>query len=270
MLKKTRRRSSSPAIWAVALVVGAPALVQAQTQLFPLAPIQRQRPPCPLEDPIYGLYRHQYYGYFPTCWRQFPTGWGCPSPEAPNSARSFQLQPRDKPPELPDMDEGQGPLPLPGDAPAGPRNRNPPPLPSGERSPFEIDTAPNPGAPGERMPRPDGPGASTLPPGSRNEPRPRPPGEGIEGPAPVLALPDPAEVGAGAAPEASGAPSVSLPARPNSGMPRELTFPNATFPPSPGELPVSALNGMSPPVQAPQRRGPISSLFNGMTSFLRR
>src|SRR5438105_15280655 len=80
MLKRTWRRSSSPAVWAVALVLGAPALVRAQTQLFPLAPIQRQRVPCPLEDPVYGLYRHQYYGYFPTCWRQFPPGWGCPSP----------------------------------------------------------------------------------------------------------------------------------------------------------------------------------------------
>ncbi len=67
MMKRTRRRSSSPAVWAVALALGVPALVQAQTQLFPLAHIQRQRPPCPMEDPVYGLYRQQYFGHFPTC-----------------------------------------------------------------------------------------------------------------------------------------------------------------------------------------------------------
>ena len=43
MLKRTWRRSSSPAVWSVVLTLGVPALVQAQTQLFPLAPIQRQR-----------------------------------------------------------------------------------------------------------------------------------------------------------------------------------------------------------------------------------
>ena len=37
-----------------------------ETQLFPLAPIQRERVPCPMEDPVYGLYRHQYFtAYFP-------------------------------------------------------------------------------------------------------------------------------------------------------------------------------------------------------------
>src|SRR3954453_13389067 len=142
MLKKSWRRSSSPAVWAVALVAGAPALVQAQTQLFPLAPIQRERVPCPMEDPVYGLYRNQYYGYFPTCWRPFPQGWGCPSPEAPNAARAFQELPRTKPPEsLPEPDEGRDLAPIPGEQPAAPRGRNPlPPLPGGELSPFDIDT----------------------------------------------------------------------------------------------------------------------------------
>src|SRR3954468_22369507 len=129
MLKKTWRRSSSPAMWAVALVLGGPALVQAQTQLFPLAPIQRERVPCPMEDPMYGLYRHQYYGYFPTCWRPFPQGWGCPSPEAPNPAQESQRRPREKPPEaLPEPGEGRAP----GEEPEMPRGRNPlPPLPGG-------------------------------------------------------------------------------------------------------------------------------------------
>ena len=77
-----------------AAVVDAPAFVQAQTELFPLAPIKRERVPCPMEDPVYGLYRHQYFGYYPTCWRAFPPGWGCPSPEAPNPALEFQRRNR--------------------------------------------------------------------------------------------------------------------------------------------------------------------------------
>jgi hypothetical protein len=72
MLKSTWRRLSSPAVWSVVLTLGVPALVEAQTQLFPLAPIQRQRVPCPMEDPVYGQYRQQYFGYFPTCWRYCP------------------------------------------------------------------------------------------------------------------------------------------------------------------------------------------------------
>src|SRR5262245_19163709 len=108
MLMMTWRRLRSPAMWAVALGLGMPALVQAQTELFPLAPITRERVPCPMEDPVYGLHRQQYYGYFPTCWRPFPPGWGCPSPEAPNLVRAFQEQPRDKPPESFEPDEGTG------------------------------------------------------------------------------------------------------------------------------------------------------------------
>src|SRR5262249_28822530 len=61
-----------------------------QTGLFPLAPIRRQRVPCDQEDPVYKLYKQQYFGYHPTCWRRFPGGWGCPSPEAPNREQSFR------------------------------------------------------------------------------------------------------------------------------------------------------------------------------------
>ena len=32
--------------------------------------------PCELEPPVYKVYRQQYFGYFPTCWRKFPPGWG--------------------------------------------------------------------------------------------------------------------------------------------------------------------------------------------------
>jgi len=296
MLKRTRMRSGSPVLWAAALALGAPALVQAQTQLFPLAPIQRQRVPCPMEDPVYGLYRQQYYGYFPTCWRRFPPGWGCPSPEAPNASQAFQEQPRDK--LRPLNDEG-APEPMPGEEPAGPRGRAVPPLPREERSPFELDTQPNPNAPGGRMPSPDVPGAAaaprTAPALRRTAPAPAFTAErsdSVEGAAPLLALPAPAEALPGPTtpapgdssaldPNSAGRPGfspgsaagpsaviASLPALPNPELPRQTTIANPTFSPSLDETTGPALPAT--PVQAPQRRGPLSSLFNGLTSYLRR
>jgi hypothetical protein len=283
MLKRRARRSSSPAVWAAALVLGAPALVRAQTQLFPLAPIQRPRVPCPMEDPVYGLYRQQYYGYFPTCWRQFPNGWGCPSPEAPNAARAFQEQPRDKPPELPEPEEGRDLLPLPGEAPARPgRGRTPPPLPSGERSPFDIDTPPNPNAPGSApapAPPGSGPGLGSrglapAPPTARVAPRPVPapaapaPVERNGGEPPVLALPDPAEIGPIAPTEAGTLPGPGIPGTTMNMNPGPGTGPGPGLAPPAIETPMAVPNGI--PVQAPQRRGPLSSLFNGMASRIRR
>ena len=49
-----------------------------QTGLFPLAPIRRQRVPCDREDPTYKIYKQQYFGYHPTCWRHVPAGLGMP------------------------------------------------------------------------------------------------------------------------------------------------------------------------------------------------
>src|SRR5262249_4029368 len=74
-----------------------------QTGLFPLAPIRRQRVPCDQEDPTYKIYKHQYFGYHPTCWRTFPAGWGCPSAEAPNKEQSFRALP---PGNVPEDEEG--------------------------------------------------------------------------------------------------------------------------------------------------------------------
>ena len=64
-----------------------------QTGLFPLAPIRRQRPRCDQQDPVYRLYKDQYFGYHPTLWRRFPSGWGAPSPEAPDAAAEFKACP---------------------------------------------------------------------------------------------------------------------------------------------------------------------------------
>jgi hypothetical protein len=108
------------------VVLGAPALVEAQQSgLFPNASIRRERVPCPHEDPVYRLYRHEYFGYHPTCWRRFPAGWGCPSPEAPNVAQAFRDQPRDAPPtDLPTGNDDELPGGLPGEA--RPRERREP------------------------------------------------------------------------------------------------------------------------------------------------
>jgi hypothetical protein len=341
MLTKTWRRSSSPAAWALVLTLGAPALVQAQTQLFPLAPIRRERVPCPVEDPVYGMYRHQYFGYFPTCWRTFPPGWGCPSSEGPNLAKSFADQPRDKPREVPLGPEEEGPMP--GEEPSAPGRRPQfPPLPEG-RSPFDMEPAPKPdanppGNPGERPPRqgranPPAVAAPTPTTASRVGPAPATapgaPAAGASagdkdvaqpdgGTAPLLALPDPAEaapaatppglgngngngnspdVGVGAVPGPSGItplehtgalpgplgpPTVSMSSPPTPALnPNDgQTQPMMARPANPGGMlpaesalaPIASAPVQRPPapVQAPQRRGPISTLFNGMTSWLRR
>jgi hypothetical protein len=82
---RTRRRIGRPWSWGLALVVVVLGQATARAQgVFPDIYIKRQRPCCAAEDPRYRVIREQYYGYFPTCWRRFPPGWGCPSPDAPN------------------------------------------------------------------------------------------------------------------------------------------------------------------------------------------
>lgn len=161
----------------------APAVAEAQQPLFPnLTTHKRARVPSCEENPLYKLYRQQYYGYYPTCWRRFPAGWGCPSPEAPNTAQALadirkeiersqreQGGTGDEPKE-PGM-EAPEPGPAPGTPPA-PAGDATIPLPP-ERSPFEV-TPPTGGAappargpttpersPFELSPLPDG----AVPPG---------------------------------------------------------------------------------------------------------
>lgn len=71
----------------LAVVLGVPSLASAQ--LFPNLPIRRQRPDCAQENPQYKVIRQEYWGYYPTCWRKFPPGSGCPSPEAPDWAAAI-------------------------------------------------------------------------------------------------------------------------------------------------------------------------------------
>lgn len=174
-----------------------------QTGLFPLAPIRRQRVPCDQEDPTYKIYKHQYFGYHPTCWRTFPAGWGCPSAEAPNLAESLRQTPAGNAPEAP------GPLP-PGEedrgAPPPRRPVGPPELPRGERDPFATDG-----------PAGGVPNANPLP---RGNPAPRPTVPGTDE--------DPFRTmnprGASVSPSRSRAPSRSAPASPDEDAP-ELSAP---------------------------------------------
>jgi hypothetical protein len=163
MLKIIGRGLRSPALWALGLIVSAPALVNAQQSgLFPFATIRRERVPCPAEDPVYRTYRQVYFGYHPTCWRQFPAGWGCPSPEAPNTAEALKTNPIDVKSLLgagpapdgagalpPGTDEEMMPPPgnVPAVKPTTPKPSSLPPVPSEERSPFDLDTKPKPNAP---------------------------------------------------------------------------------------------------------------------------
>jgi len=179
------RRIGRDSALVLTLVVGLPALAQAQ--LFPNLFIQRQRTPCAGEPPFYAHVRRDYYGYYPTCWRRFPEGWGCPcpNPEAPNPSEAFARLKRDALPPEPPLDDpdligpGRGatdPGAMPGDAPTTPPRRPSgdeiPPLPSGIRAPFETDR------PGAAPARPGGDGARTPGQPGANPARPADPNPG--------------------------------------------------------------------------------------------
>lgn len=262
MLIKSRRRFRSPAAGALVVVLGAPALVEAQQSgLFPNAPIRRERVPCPHEDPVYRLYRHEYFGYHPTCWRRFPEGWGCPSPEAPNVAQAFRDQPRDAPPADLPSEEG-GDLPgapprdgAPGEGPDAMPGMLPPP-PDDTRSPFDLD-APGPARPAGAAP------VLPEPPPARI-PDPAPPGSGAP------AAPGASIAPAGDPPAESATNRIErpglLPAQPDLAGPTASMLP---VEPMPGEFAPNAPTDnlaratQSTPARAPQRRGFLGGLFGG-------
>jgi hypothetical protein len=229
----SRRRDQGLALAVLTVVLSLPHLAQAQQSgLFPLHPIKRQRVPCDQEDPLYKTYKQQYFGYYPTCWRTFPDGWGCPSREAPNKEEEFKKLPLLSGAGEPPTEE----KPM---EPAGPVRRPAVPnAPEGERSPFELDkptdpftTPPRPGTE-PRQPRGNSPPPTDSPPLSDNEvpdlsapaDQPRrsqdtrlahretddPPASGEVGDGPLLAVPDisvPSVRDSGAATAANSPPS---------------------------------------------------------------
>ena len=157
-MQATRRRPGAPAWLGLALVIGLPALAEAQ--LFPNRTVTRQREACAAEPPFYSTVRHNYFGYYPTCWSRFPAGWGCPcpNPEMPNRVAEFEVRKRDplptQPPdtgiedEVPGDNSGDQPSAMPGDDPRIPALPNPP----GARAPFNRDSAPPDNVPGRNPP----------------------------------------------------------------------------------------------------------------------
>jgi hypothetical protein len=159
MRTNARRGSHTLTMVVLTAAVSLSGRVEAQQGgLLPLAPIRRQRVPCDREDPTYKIYKQQYFGYHPTNWRTFPPGWGCPSSEAPNRAKSLKDYPAGNAPE----DEGLPPMPGPDRRP--PLNRRPdlPELPP-ERDPF-LDNQPAGAMPNALPPGNARPGAA---PGAR-------------------------------------------------------------------------------------------------------
>jgi hypothetical protein len=138
MTMRGRRRSRPLAMGALLVAVLAPGIAEAQ--LFPNLPTRkREKIDCSQELPVYGLYRHKYYGYYPTCWRRFPPGWGCPTPEAPDWEAELANRPLDIPDEGDFGAEGPGGLaPDPFGGGSGLDDLLPD-LPQRERSPFDLD-----------------------------------------------------------------------------------------------------------------------------------
>ncbi len=251
MRTRSQNRLGWSAAWALALVFGAPAFASAQTtELFPFRSIRRERVPFSMEDPVYKLYRNEYHGYHPTCWRKFPTGWGCPSPEGPDSAKAFKDLPRDKPDAAEPVDDGgaDNGAAMPGagaDRPArGGGGRGAlPPLPAGDRSPFDLEQ----------------PGAATPAPVKPPETNPAPGPGAVEGGA---GLPPAVE------PEANmpAAPPASRGVEPESAQPL-LALPDPTVEPSSGAAVVSAdatMMSPAPRARAPRRTSLIGNLFSGL------
>lgn len=290
MLTLSWRRAGASSALAMVLVVGLPALAQAQ--LFPNMWIQRERTPCPNEPAFYKHIRHNYYGYYPTCWRKFPEGWACPcpNPEIPDAATSFRSIPRDPKPEaLPsdeDLDLDRGARP-----PAGPRmDSGRPGIDNSELPPLPGDLPPalgEPRRPGIPNPTtPSGPGTVPGRPGStaprtdpfegipQNLPRSNGSGASLRGPAidgPTLEPPQGNASVSGLPPmndafADAGKPVLALPEMsPTAGV--SPADPLLT-PPMPSSLPPDATVVEAPataapaPAQAPRRQSLIGGLLN--------
>jgi hypothetical protein len=218
MLTNSWRRETRLVLGVLTVLVSVSGLAQAQQSgLFPNHPIRRQRVPCPNEDPVYKLYRSQYFGYHPTVWRQFPDGWGAPSPYAPNPKLEFEKLPIKPLEAAPPPGEEDEEMPAPPD-----RGRQPIPNPpaENERSPFEMD-------------RPGAGGAGAGAPG-RGAPQPRgnAPARGAE-PSPFETGPgDAGDAGAGANPAArprgAQAPRTTAPGAPDLAPPGDAPPPPRT------------------------------------------
>jgi hypothetical protein len=285
MLKATWRRLGSPAWLAAGLVMLIPTLAQAQ--LFPNRTIRRERPPCSSEPPFNAQVRRDYFGYYPTCWTRFPSGWQCPcpNPELPNLDASIrkdgQFGQQTRKPLL----EGEPGAGMGEPNPDDPGDRKPPgdnpniPLPNDGRSPFEMDPSP-------RNPKPPGGAPGGDPFTDPNPPNPRPTAPNPAGrpstSAGVLEMPQlpattpsasfetPLQPGSMTmAPDATLASRDSADTRPDLGplpaapisVPNDLVSPSA---PMGQPLPSPTV-----PAQAPRRQGILSKIFGSKNTTSR-
>jgi hypothetical protein len=278
MLTKSWRRKPGKALAVFTVLTSLTGLAQAQQNgLFPLHPIQRERVPCPAEEPIYKLYRSQYYGYYPPQWRPFPQGWHLNSPEKPNRKAELEKNPVLPVAPTPPEEGEEGPM-----APGG-RQAIPNP-PADDRSPFEMDRPDN--------TRPPGAGPARRPAAPAEEPSP------FETPAPGPRTPQPSRPaprvpGPGAPdPDTPGAPGAARNEPQQGDRGPLLAMPDATLPPveeadAPGQPNVAesvfggpaatapiATDASSQPQPQPQpqpRRSRLSALFGGLgLNWLRR
>lgn len=290
MLTLSWRRAGASSALALALVVGLPALAQAQ--LFPNLWIQRERTPCPNEPPFYANIRQNYYGYYPTCWRKFPEGWACPcpNPELPDASASFRAQPRDPRPPLPPREEdfndrGGAPSDRGGAAPdAGRRGVDAgdmPPLPRSEQlgAPLGRPDGGNLAPPANGPAQPTVPGRGTAPTGDPFEPRrpdlPRgnagssrgpatPDGPSLEGPQGVTEAELPSANDGFGDP---GQPVLALPEMPKPPGVRGVdsvvvTNMPSSLPPDATTVELPPMANEPPPAQAPRRPSLIGGLLN--------
>ena len=164
MITVAHRRRPSPALLAMLVVLGLPALAQAQ--LFPNLQVKRQRPSCAAEDPIYRVYRQQFYGYYPTQWRSFPPGWHLLSPEgvtpAQLEAARIDIQKQiDNTPRPPGEEDGAIEPEDGQDMPDVPASKPEGALPVPPRGGSVFDLAPEP--PGAPAPLPNETAPPTVP-----------------------------------------------------------------------------------------------------------
>jgi hypothetical protein len=239
MVTKPRRRGSS-IVWAAIVLLGLPAMANAQFQLFPNAHKKRERPSCLTEPPIYKITRQQYFGYYPTCWQRFPQGWGCPCPNPEKPVPGAAATGPDRSPDR----EGPGIQPPLNDL-GRPRRRDDsgiPALPPETTSPFELE--------------PRGPVRAPEPPQDRrpaDAPLPGPTnGATFDAPSMTPPLSD-----------AADDPFSGVRANPPGNMPVVDASPILPVgaPSRPGFAP-EPVNTFPPAMQAPQRRSVLGSLWD--------
>jgi hypothetical protein len=284
MRTNSRRRGAVLSLAVLALVVSLPELALAQQSgLFPNAPIRRQRVPCDQQDPVYRKAKELYFGYHATCWRRFPDGWGCPSPERPDWAKSLREQkldtgeepsePNAPGPEGPMRPEGTGPaMPVlpergpspfdmpdrPGTPPAAPRGGTAPlPLPPGD--PFQLDEPAKPPGAAPTAPR-AGQTRPSTPPAVNNGPELSAPAEeGARIPGSRTSRNDADEATDG---QTDTGPLLALP---NVNLPP--VYDPASFGTEPAQTTVdnnAATNSTSSPGSSAPRRGFLSGLFDNL------